>query len=396
MIIKYSIVIPTRNRAQYLKYAIESVLASDRTDIELIVSNNHSTDGTINILEGYIDSRLKIIRPEFELPMASHYEFAINQALGEWITILGDDDAVMPYIFDALDGYIINYQNVDIISSARAYYFWDGCRDIYGDIVVKYSLISKSSIRSARKDLYAALAGIRSCFDLPQIYTTSIIKRSLYEAVKLKSGGIFFHSIIPDMYSAVAFCLFRESYLRVDEPLFWVGTSNMSMSRSDRVYRDAKLLANPESACQIKKISSDVSYELHLNGFGPLYLYECLLQTPLKNEVHSGHVLRAIVLAAVLKDIRSRQRCKQKDLFQELCNECNRYSIPINVVIFISFCLRLLSLISRVQAIIKIIIYRLHNYSKNSLNIRSDNREKFNNILLASSEVMRCRDKFKK
>ena len=109
MTIKYSIVIPTKNRAYYLKYAIKSVLSSPRQDIELVVSNNFSSDETSKILSEINDSRMRVVSPDIALPMASHYEFAISKARGDWITILGDDDAVMPYIFESLDRYILNY-----------------------------------------------------------------------------------------------------------------------------------------------------------------------------------------------------------------------------------------------------------------------------------------------
>ena len=153
MTIKYSIIIPTRNRAEYLPYAIKSVINSPRLDIELIVSNNHSTDETREILTKIIDHRVKIIAPEISLSMAGHYEFAISHAKGEWITILGDDDAVMPHIFDSLDKYICQYPNIDIISSARAYYFWKGCEDLYGKSVVIYRSSPNIKIRSTKKDL---------------------------------------------------------------------------------------------------------------------------------------------------------------------------------------------------------------------------------------------------
>lgn len=228
MKIKYSIVIPTRNRDEYLQYAIQSVINSPRKDIELIVSNNHSTDETKEILKKIVDPRVKIITPQNDLPMAGHYEFAIGHAKGEWITILGDDDAVMPHIFETLDSYISQYPDIDIISSARAYYFWKGCEDLYGQSVVIFKSHTKVELRSTKKDLIKVSQGLRSCFDMPQIYTTGIIKRSLYEEIKNKSGGFFYHSIIPDIYSVVALCLSRDKYLRVEEPLFWVGTSNKS------------------------------------------------------------------------------------------------------------------------------------------------------------------------
>ena len=196
MTTKYSIIIPTRNKSYYLPYAIQSVLNSDRKDIELIVSNNFSTDETQQILSRFNDQRLKIITPGVALPMAGHYEFAISKAKGEWITILGDDDAVMPYIFDSLDKYIKQYPGNDIISSSRAYYTWEGCEERYGNGVLFYEARFKSQLRSTRKDLISVLKGLRSCFDMPQIYTTCIVKRSLYEEIKTKSGGFFYHSII--------------------------------------------------------------------------------------------------------------------------------------------------------------------------------------------------------
>ncbi|MGO9485931.1 MAG: glycosyltransferase family 2 protein [Rhodomicrobium sp.] len=47
---KYSILIPTRNGLRYLPYAIESVLSQSSDEFELIVSDNHSSDGTAEYL----------------------------------------------------------------------------------------------------------------------------------------------------------------------------------------------------------------------------------------------------------------------------------------------------------------------------------------------------------
>ena len=316
MNIKYSIVIPTRNRAEYVKYAIQSVLKSPRKDIELIVSNNFSSDLTKEVLSKITDSRLKVISPDFALPMAGHYEFAISKARGEWITILGDDDALMPYFFISLDKYIKNFPNVDIISSARAYYFWKGCEDRYGEIVVNYNLKFNSQLRSTKKDLMSVIKGSRSCFDMPQIYTTCIIKRELFEEIKFNSGGNFYHSIIPDMYSVMALCLSRDKYLRIEEPLFWVGTSNKSIGRADLIYKDAKSFNANKKNNHINiptEISNDVSYILHSNKFHPMYMLECFLKTPLNKSSYNTKKTKAIVLASVLNILKKRSKIQKKN-----------------------------------------------------------------------------------
>lgn len=391
MTIKYSIVIPTRNRAEYLPYAIQSVLDSSRTDIELIVSDNFSTDSTTEILSKITDPRLRVVSPGVSLPMAGHYEFAISQAIGEWITILGDDDAVMPFIFERLDYYISKYSGVDIISSARAYYTWEGCEDLYGYDVINYSAKPRVKIRSTQKDLNNVLKGLRNCFNMPQIYTTAIVKRKLYEEIKLSSGGCFYHSIIPDMYSVVALSLSRKKYLRVDEPLFWVGTSNKSMGRSDRIYRDAEsFLEKTEDIgiCVPRRLSSSVSYFLHLNAFSPMYIYECLLQCPLKTNHHLSNNIRTKVLAAVFNHAKNRERSEKDLILNEIWDEGNRYSISKwRILILASFLItsqRLINLLDLPSRILR----RL-NIDTNKLSFRSEDRSKYPTIMHASREIAR-------
>jgi glycosyltransferase involved in cell wall biosynthesis len=330
MSIKYSIVIPTRNKIEYLPYAIKSVLENERIDFELIVSNNHSTDGTSEFLEHLNDNRLHVISPPLTLPMAGHYEFAINEARGEWITMLGDDDAVMPYIFDRLDFYINEHPEVDIISSERAYFFWQGCENLYGNIVVNYKSKQAATLRSTRSDLMMVLSGRRSCFDMPQIYTTSMVKRSLYQEIKESSGGYFYHSIIPDMYSVVALSLSRERYLRVEEPLFWVGTSNKSMGISNRIYLDANQFDNKklsEFPCMPKKISDSVSYEIHSGGFSAMYIFECLLNFPLLSQNYHLKHIRSMVFSAVIADLKGTNKEKREKVILEIKNDCKVYGL---------------------------------------------------------------------
>jgi glycosyltransferase involved in cell wall biosynthesis len=395
MPIKYSIVIPTRNRDMYVPYAIKSVLKSTRTDIELIVSDNFSTDNTARILSDFSDPRLRVVRPDAELPMAGHYEFAISKATGEWITILGDDDAVMPYIFESLDKYILKYSDIDIISSARAYYFWAGCEDIYGDLVIAYSSKFKEKIRSTKHDLYKALLGLRDCFDMPQLYTTGIIKKSLYEEIKLKSSGFFYYSIIPDIYSAVAICLARNSYLRVEEPLFWTGTSNKSMGISNRIYLDAKYLTEKltDNFSEIpKKISGDISYFLHSSSFGPMYIYECFLQSPLTNVSSKSNWLRILVLAAVYNQSKKRKKKEKLKLIKEINSECKKYEIPKLIFKLISFIFLIISSIYYFFSLPQKVFKKLGVFGY--IKFYSNQRKSFLTILDASTTIINLRKNF--
>ena len=86
----FSIVIPTRNRPQLLKFALISLLKQSFTDFEVIVSDNSFPKDVREVFEKYSDDRFKYVRPEHELPMCNNWEFALSHAQGKYVTILED------------------------------------------------------------------------------------------------------------------------------------------------------------------------------------------------------------------------------------------------------------------------------------------------------------------
>lgn len=388
---KYSIVIPTRNRVEYLPYAIESVLSNKRDDIEVVVSDNHSLDGTSEYLLGLSDRRLTVVKPPIEMPMTAHYEYALSQAKGEWVSILGDDDAVMPYIFERLDVFTNSDSNIDIISSERAYYFWPGCEDLYGDAVVSYRRGPKRQIRSTKGDLLLALAGLRSCFNLPQIYTTCIVKRVLVDKIRSTSGGRVYHSIIPDMYSVVALSLTTDAYMRVEEPLFWTGTSNKSLGRSDRIYRDTESLGSSgkNNSAFVFNLNDKVSQALHSFGFSSLYLYEAILQCPLSVGIWRGQLVAATVYASLIVeagDVSISRNISKEFLLEQIKVEIKNNNVSLSYVY--SFVL-LVQVLKFFRWILRLPV-RVYVKVQNRLylnSIFSTNRPMFPNILAASDAV---------
>jgi hypothetical protein len=91
-----TIAIPTVNRADLVCRAVESALAQTRADIEVIVSDNGSTDGTPGLLSRLRDRRLRHYRHERTMPASTHGKFLIDQAQGEFFVALSDDDYLEP------------------------------------------------------------------------------------------------------------------------------------------------------------------------------------------------------------------------------------------------------------------------------------------------------------
>lgn len=101
-----SIVLPTFNRCDLLVAAIESILAQDSPDFELIISDNCSTDRTQEAVSAYLDdSRVKYFRNDSNLGMVGNWKKVIfERAQAEWFLIMSDDDLLIDnaYISKAL------------------------------------------------------------------------------------------------------------------------------------------------------------------------------------------------------------------------------------------------------------------------------------------------------
>lgn len=89
-----SVVIPTYNRKIMLKKAIDSVLIQDYENIEVIVSDNASTDGTNFMMEGYCKkySHIKYIRHSENIGAVQNGYRAYQEVSGKYCMILCDDD----------------------------------------------------------------------------------------------------------------------------------------------------------------------------------------------------------------------------------------------------------------------------------------------------------------
>lgn len=95
---KITIYIPTKNRLQLLKRAIESVLSQTYENWELIIVNDASTDGTKDFLDQLIkeNPKIKAIHHQESLGACVSRNDAIFSAQGEFITGLDDDDYFKP------------------------------------------------------------------------------------------------------------------------------------------------------------------------------------------------------------------------------------------------------------------------------------------------------------
>ena len=89
--VKISVILPVYNSEKYIEKAIESVLNQSLRDFELIVVNDGSTDNTLNIIESFTDSRIRLINQQNMGPGAARNS-ALDIASWEYVMFLDSDD----------------------------------------------------------------------------------------------------------------------------------------------------------------------------------------------------------------------------------------------------------------------------------------------------------------
>lgn len=91
---KVSVVIPTFNRLPYLKKCIDSLLASDFEDFEIIIVNDSSTDGTREYLNSFRNQNIKIVHNKENLGKSKSRNQGIKISSGDIIAFTDDDCVV--------------------------------------------------------------------------------------------------------------------------------------------------------------------------------------------------------------------------------------------------------------------------------------------------------------
>lgn len=96
----FSVLIPTYNRPDFLRACIDSVLASDCEDYEIVLSDDCSPgiEEIAGIIEPYLKEHRNVsfVRQSRNLGMAENWNFLVKKARGEYVILMGDDDKLMP------------------------------------------------------------------------------------------------------------------------------------------------------------------------------------------------------------------------------------------------------------------------------------------------------------
>ncbi len=111
-----SILMPVYKTSQYLREAMDSMLAQTFTDFELIVLNDCSPDNAEEILDGYDDPRIVRYLGEKNTGLANILNVGMQMAKGKYIARMDSDDISMPNRLEIQVNYLERHPDVDLCS----------------------------------------------------------------------------------------------------------------------------------------------------------------------------------------------------------------------------------------------------------------------------------------
>jgi glycosyltransferase involved in cell wall biosynthesis len=120
---------PVYNAAEYLRGALDSLLAQTLVDFELIISDNASDDGTSEICEDYAarDKRVICHRQAHNIGAIANFQFVLDQARGEFFMWAAHDDLWDPNLLQELSSGLVRHPEASLSVYRTVRIDVDGC-----------------------------------------------------------------------------------------------------------------------------------------------------------------------------------------------------------------------------------------------------------------------------
>lgn len=91
-----SVLMPAYNAEKYIAESVESVLMQDYENFELLIADDGSIDATVDIIQQFKDSRIRLIQNEKNIGLTRTLNKLLDLAKGEYIARLDSDDIAIP------------------------------------------------------------------------------------------------------------------------------------------------------------------------------------------------------------------------------------------------------------------------------------------------------------
>ncbi len=228
----FSILIPSRNRPELLRHVVDSVLAQESL-FEIVIADNASNPSYNDFVASLGDVARRSVRSEVPLDVTENWNRALQAATGEYIVMLGDDDALTPGCLARLVVLIERFLRPDALYHMAFHYTYP--KVIPGQEEGGFALISNAEAFNNQSEPYFL------SHDQARRYGLQVLKfRHLFSfnsqhfvwrrefIESLADKGPFFQSPYPDYYSSAMTMISASRILVNPSPEVIIGISPKS------------------------------------------------------------------------------------------------------------------------------------------------------------------------
>lgn len=234
---KVSIGVPVYNGERYLREALESLLAQTFSDLEIIVSDNCSTDSTKEICEEYEskDDRIRYYQQEKNIGLSANFNFVYGKAKGTYFKWAPHDDVLHPNFVGACVSLLEKDSSIVLCQSVLRYI------DENGEEIGLYDCNLEGSDSCDPGTRFGAAV----CLPHPGYDVMGVFRRDALQ------GSLLIAGIHNNDKALVAEMALRGRSAHIDEPLLLVRDHPQRYTRSKVRPRERLLWNNPNALWQI-------------------------------------------------------------------------------------------------------------------------------------------------
>lgn len=226
----FSIVIPTRNHADLLRYAIQSVLRQDCDDYELIISDNDSSDDTRRTALQFNSPRIRYVNTGKYLTRLDSWNYAHTQAAGDYILLLGDDDYLVPSVLRQVKKIV---QQTSALMISWGYILFNDAtfNDVGSQNTIQAKKFTNRVLKVSTKEMIKTYFSMASWEDVQVSFvhhpSSVCISRSIANEISQEYGA-FYENPLGDTISIVRSLAYTDFVFILDKPLLIVGRGSRS------------------------------------------------------------------------------------------------------------------------------------------------------------------------
>ena len=231
----FTVIIPLKDRAEYIGPTLRTCMMQDYPNFEIIVSDDCSEDNSVEVIQELAnqDKRIKLFAHKEHLGMRGNFEFALSQAKQGYVMALGGDDGLVPNcIWRMYD--ILKETGKQLLTWTPAGYAYPDEEGEHSTFFLKRRkntgikiLKSKDYLNKIAKTFYYPSD------DCPMFYVKGVASTELVDRVKSRTPDhCFYYCPTPDGFSGVVLAGEVEEYAFTHEPLSIIGNTPKSQGKN--------------------------------------------------------------------------------------------------------------------------------------------------------------------